>query len=76
MKVFFAQKAPCNHFHGCTEECCAVPPWMKASGKEALGFSILQFWLLLDQFSAKKLRFFGFAAHSGLRIVRGSAFDP
>ena len=53
-----------------------MPPWMKASGKEALGFSVLQFWLLLDRFPAKKLRFFGFAAHSGLRIVRGLAFDP
>ena len=51
-------------------------PWMKASRKESLGFSVLQFWLFLDRFSTKKLRFFGFAAHSGLRIVRGLAFDP
>ena len=37
-----------------------------------LGFSVLRFWLFLDRFfgfCAKKLQFFRFGVHCGLRIA-------
>ena len=71
----------CSLFHGYVVECCAIPPWTKASERyryhssirrEALGFSVLGFWLFL-------IRFFGFAVLFCLRILRSLAYglrDP
>ena len=45
--------------------------------RRALGFLVLQFWLILDwsfSFCVKKLWFFNFL-HFGLQILRGLAFD-